>query len=123
MQVMQTRTKKGPSWADSDVLAKPSKLGVAENARDPKDEAPEDAKKVKKKEKRSKMETKRDHDGATATGGNDSPPLESASTEMLSDMDWFRQRTKTAPDEHEAPERAFEQSDEEQEEHEEVGAL
>ncbi|CCM02940.1 uncharacterized protein FIBRA_05055 [Fibroporia radiculosa] len=107
MQVMQPRTKKGPSWADADVampLNRPATNGI-----DIKDQI--DATQSRKSSKAQPTSGENDE----MKDATDSLDFESEHRDDgISDMDWFRKRTKAVLDEADPPaEKAFEQSDEE----------
>lgn len=103
LQVMKPRTKKGPSWADNDALLQPSSSRTPAVATAPDDTRP--GAKKKKKEK---------HDVNAAEETEGTAESDAAA---VSDMDWFKQRTKAVLDEpEEVAERAFEQSEDESEE-------
>ena len=96
MQVMQPRNK-GPSWKDADPVPAP----VASTSTSP----AIDAKKSSKKGK-EKLE-------ATDGKAEEQPVVEEASAEPVSDMDWLKRHTKSTLDSVDAPEKVFEQSDDE----------
>lgn len=105
LQVMKPRTKKGPSWADHDILPQPSSSHTSVAARKL-DDANGGSVKQKRKQK---------HDADAADGIEDTTEPDAA--DAVSDMDWFKQRTKAVLNGPEvATERAFEQSEDEVEE-------
>ncbi|TFY67177.1 hypothetical protein EVJ58_g1792 [Rhodofomes roseus] len=108
LQVMQPRTKNGPSWADNDALPQPT------SSKGPRSAGTGDD--VVADEKKGKKGTDKQRHADTMDGD---APLENTQpdvTEAVSDMDWFKQRTKAVLDEPDVSDRAFEQSDEEAEE-------
>ena len=109
LQVMKPRTKKGPSWADNDALQPDSSR--AHTSMGEAGDAPTAEASKKKTEK--KQETQ--HDAIAAEGKE--KVAEPDTAEPVSDMDWFKQRTKAVLDESElTAERVFEQTDDEAEE-------
>lgn len=104
LHVMKPRTKKGPSWADNDALPQPSTSRTPAAVSDQGRTNGHDS----EKEENGQL-------GANAGGGNQSSAEQDA--EPISDMDWFKQRTKAVLDETEnTVERVFEQSEDEAEE-------
>ncbi|KAI8992839.1 RNA-binding domain-containing protein [Trametes punicea] len=97
LQVMQPRTKKGPSWKDDDAMPAPvassSSATVAEST---------------KKRKKSK-----DNEVVTSVGDDDGGQEEQQDkpAEALSDLDWLKKHTKATLDEE--VEKVYEQSDDE----------
>ena len=101
---MKPRTKKGPSWADNDALPQPSSSRTPAAATN----TPDDTKSRAVKKKKEK------HDANAAEGTEGTAEPDAAA---VSDMDWFKQRTKAVLDEpEEGAERVFEQSEDESEE-------
>ncbi|KAI0350955.1 hypothetical protein OH77DRAFT_1488172 [Trametes cingulata] len=96
LQVMQPRTKKGPSWKDDD----PAPAPVASTSAIPDAEANKKGKKSKEKKDKAK---KAEEDGEQAE----------AAAEPVSDLDWLQRHMKPTLDEAEALEKVFEQSDDE----------
>ncbi|KAI1790828.1 RNA-binding domain-containing protein [Ganoderma leucocontextum] len=103
MQVMQPRHK-GPSWKDTDPVAPPI---VSTDAIDP----------TKKNKERKGKEKE------SAAGEANGEPLGEPETsgEPLSDMDWLRRHTKSTLDSVDAPQKVFEQSDDERIDDDEEG--
>ncbi|KZT68334.1 RNA-binding domain-containing protein [Daedalea quercina L-15889] len=102
LQVMKPRTKKGPAWADNDMLSQPAHGNLDA-------EVVMDKKSKRREEKKAEFVTEGD-DGDT---GADDAQLDASAA--VSDMDWFKQRTRAVLDEPTAAtERAFEQSDDEE---------
>ncbi|KAI0334194.1 hypothetical protein GY45DRAFT_1243119 [Cubamyces sp. BRFM 1775] len=93
LQVMQPRTKKGPSWKDDEPAPGP----VASSSTGPTSELSKKAKTPKKKPESP------DEDSEQQT----------AQVEAVSDLDWLKRHTKPTLDDVEAPGRVFEQSDDE----------
>lgn len=102
LQVMKPRTKKGPSWADHDALPQPSSSST-----------PATASKADAADMVGARQTRIEKH--SADGVEDATEPDAA--EAVSDMDWFKQRTKAVLNEPKAAtERAFEQSEDEAEE-------
>lgn len=100
LQAMKPRTKKGPSWANDEPVAGPSKLVTTA-----------DTPTAEKKGKKAKPETPLPEHDAQADVDVEEPPVDQG----VSDMDWFKRHTKPVletPNEH-LTERVFEQSDDE----------
>ncbi|KZT00240.1 RNA-binding domain-containing protein [Laetiporus sulphureus 93-53] len=104
MQVMQPRVKKGPSWANDAVapVPGPSTLKSANDAK-----VDSDSSRATKNKQSKKLAEVEDNEKAPS-------PEEAATSEAISDMDWFKRHTKSALDDPELePQRVFEQSDDE----------
>ncbi|CDO68079.1 hypothetical protein BN946_scf184788.g10 [Trametes cinnabarina] len=95
LQVMQPRTKKGPSWKDDD----PTPAAVASTSSAAEVEVDKKAKKAKDKK------------CVVADTTDEQPELQDAPTEGLSDLDWLKKHTRATLDE--PVEKGFEQSDDE----------
>lgn len=104
MQIMKPRTKKGPSWANDDVVATTSKLSSTSLN----EAGPSSPKKVRSKAAVAKG-------SETPVTESDSPEEAIAEQEPISDMDWLKQRQKSIL-ESSPPEKAYEQSEDEVEE-------
>ncbi|KAI0702632.1 hypothetical protein C8Q76DRAFT_802236 [Earliella scabrosa] len=97
IQVMQPRTKKGPSWKDDDPLPTTGPSTSTDRTGEP------STKKKSQKLKHGDQEEKRE--GADR--------LTPEATEPVSDLDWLRRHTKATVDADMVPEKDFEQSDDE----------
>ena len=101
LQVMQPRTKKGPSWKDDEPVPVASTSATATSTVEA---APKKAKKSKK-----------DKNEVDAMGEDQPVPQQEpeASAEPVSDMDWLRRHTTMAQLEATSQEKVFEQSEDE----------
>ncbi|KAI0370963.1 hypothetical protein BV20DRAFT_1071162 [Pilatotrama ljubarskyi] len=96
LQVMQPRTKKGPSWKDDD----PAPAPVASTSALAEAEATKKGKKSKDKAKKAEEE-------------GEQPEQADAAAEPVSDLDWLKRHMKPTLEDPEEPEKVYEQSDDE----------
>ncbi|OBZ74791.1 Multiple RNA-binding domain-containing protein 1 [Grifola frondosa] len=96
MQVMQPRTKKGPSWANGDSVAQP--IASTSVSNEP-----------------SSLQSKSKTREAPAILDSRDDETEAVLNEGISDLDWLKQRTKQTSEllDDDTPARVFDQSDDE----------